>query len=80
MLFQNVVLSWIIENNKHIKFEMNVEDSQFMDKVSWYNTNICKKLNGQSFEDYFRTIPKDRYEFICSVGEYVLLCCVYTGH
>ena len=47
MLFQHVVSSWIIENNNHIKFEMNVEYTQCMYKFPWYNTTIFKKLNGQ---------------------------------
>ena len=33
MVFQHVGLSWITNNNNHIKFEMDVEYSQWMEKV-----------------------------------------------
>ena len=53
-VFQHVGLFWIIDNNKHLKFEMDAQDSQCMDKGPWYNTTICTKLNDQSFEYYFK--------------------------
>ena len=37
MVFLSVGLSWIIENNKHINFEMGVQDSQCMERGPWYN-------------------------------------------
>ena len=67
MVFLSVGLSWIIENNKHINFEMGVQDSQCMDKGTWYNTIICTKLNGKIFENYFKIGRKYRYELMCSV-------------
>ena len=36
-------------------------------KTPWYNTTICTKLNGQIFEDYFKTGRKDGYELMCAV-------------
>ena len=39
-VFQHVGLLWIIENNNHYKFEMNLEDTQWMEKGSWYNKTI----------------------------------------
>ena len=50
-VFQNIGLLWIIENNKHYKFEMDLEDTRWTDKGPWYNTTICTKLNGLIFED-----------------------------
>ena len=47
---------------------MYVQDSQWMDKGPWYNTTICKKINGQSFKDYLETGRKYRCEFMCSVN------------
>ena len=70
MLFQHVGLSWIIEKNKHLKFEMGVQDSQCMDKGTWYNTIICTKLHGKIFENYFKIGRKYRYELMCSVDAY----------
>ena len=49
-VFQIVGLLWIIQNNKHCKFEINLEDTHFTDKDSWYNTNNCKNINGQRFK------------------------------
>ena len=53
-VFQHAGLLCIIENNNHYKFEMDLEGNQCTGKVPWYNTIICKKLNGQSFRDYFK--------------------------
>ena len=52
--FQNVGLLFIIENNKHLKFESRVQESQWMHKDPWFNTTICTKLIGQNFEDCFK--------------------------
>ena len=41
-----------------------------MGKNPWYNTTICTKLNGQIFEDYFKTGRKDRYYLMFSVDTY----------
>ena len=49
---------------------MYVKVSQQIDKGSWYNTTIFKKLNGQIFEDYFKTLCKDRYELMCAINDY----------
>ena len=54
MVFRNVVLLWIIKNNNHIRFEIDSEDSQWIDEGRWYNTTICKKLNVQIFIDYLK--------------------------
>ena len=54
-VFQNVLLLCIIDNNKHYKFEMDLEDTRWTDKGPWHNTTICTKLNAESLEDYFKT-------------------------
>ena len=33
---------------------MDLEETQWTDKGTWYNTTIFTKLNGQSFKDYFK--------------------------
>ena len=71
VVFQDSGLLWIIGKNNHILFKMAIIVSQWMDKVPWYNKIICTKLNGQIFEDYFKTGCKDRYELICNIYEYV---------
>ena len=70
MVFQHVLLSCIIKKNKHVKFEMDVKDTQCMDKGTWYSTTICKNNNGQSFKHYFKRERKDRYYLMFSVDAY----------
>ena len=65
MVFQNVGLLWLIDNNKNYTFETDLED-----KVPQYNTIISTKLNGQRLEDYFKTGRKDRYYLMCDVDAY----------
>ena len=43
MVFQHFGLSLIIDNNNHLKFEIDVKGIQWMDKVPWYNTTIFIK-------------------------------------
>ena len=33
----------------------------------WYNTSICKKLNGKVFEGFIRNEINDRYNIMCSI-------------
>ena len=61
VVIQYVGLSWIVKKNKHLDFDIEVHCHQYMDNGSWYNTTICSQLNGQKFEDYFKTGQKYRY-------------------
>ena len=70
MVFNHVGLSWIIDNNIHLKFDMEVQGRKCMEKVPWYNTTTCSQLNGHSFEDFFKTLCKDRYELMYYVYAY----------
>ena len=54
-VFQYVGLLWIADDNNNYKFEIGLEDTQYTDKVPWYNATISKKLNGQSSKDYLKT-------------------------
>ena len=49
---------------------MDAYNTKYMDKVPWYNTTICTKLNGQNSEDYLKTGRKDRYYLMCSIDAY----------
>ena len=70
MVFHNFGLLWIINNNKHLKFEVNLQGSYCMDKGPCYNTTIFSKLYCQILKDYLKTGRKDRYEFMCAVDVY----------
>ena len=67
-LFQPVGFLQIIYINKHYKFEIDSEDTQWTDKGPCYNTTICTELNGQIFKDTFKIGHKDRYDFMCYVN------------
>ena len=61
MVVQHIGILWILEDNKHLKFEMDVQVSQWMEKGPWYNTTIFTRLNGQSLEEELKTGRRDRY-------------------
>ena len=44
--------------------------NKLTEKVTWYNKAVCKKLNSQSFRDYFKTGRKKGYYLMCSVDTY----------
>ena len=50
---------------------MDVEDTQYMDKSTWYDTTMCTKFGYQSSKFYFKTGRKDRCDFMCYVDKYV---------
>ena len=58
MVFQHVRLLCIICNNKHHKFEIYLEDTQWMDKGLWY------------IKDNLKTVHKDSYYLMCYVDAY----------
>ena len=39
-------LSWIIYSNKQMKYETEENNSDWVNKGTWYNTAICYKLHG----------------------------------
>ena len=76
MVFQHVGLSLIIDNNKHLNFEMAVIVIHWMEKCTKYNTTICKKFNGKIFKDSFKTGFNKRYELMCSVDVQEKRACI----
>ena len=37
----------------------------WLNKVPWYNRNICSKLNGSRFEDFITQARTDQYNLMC---------------
>ena len=37
----------------------------WLNKGPWYNTSICLKLHGSTFEDFITQARTDRYNLIC---------------
>ena len=48
---------------------MNTESNRldWLNKGPWYNRNICFKLHGSRFEDFFTQAITYRYNLICSL-------------
>ena len=61
---------WIIENHEDLKYAMDIQNSDWMTGVSWYNKYICKKLHGKLFEEFIINARTDRYNIICSIDVY----------
>ena len=60
-------LSWIIYLNKNIKYENEEKNTDWLNKSTWYNTNICSKFNGTLFEDFIRNSRPDIYNLMCYI-------------
>ena len=68
-VLQNVGISWIIETNKHLEYDMDKHNSDCITGGTWYNTFLCKKLHGKVFEEFIRNTRTDRYNLMCSIDE-----------
>ena len=60
-------LSWIISSNNQIKYEIEKEKPNLLNKVPWYNTAICSKFLGTVFEYFIINARTDRYNLICYI-------------
>ena len=49
-VLHHVGILWIIETNKDLEYDMEKYNPYLMTGGPWYNTSICKKLNGKLFE------------------------------
>ena len=50
-VLQNVGLSWIIETNQQLEYDIYEHNPYWITYGPWYNTYICKKLHGTVFEN-----------------------------
>ena len=73
VVIQHVVMSWIIDNNKHIKFDIYQKCSKWMQTFPWYHTTIIYQLIGHKFEDYFTAGCKARYELLCAADAHDIM-------
>ena len=55
---------WIIETDQHLEYDMDKHNSYWMTGGPWYNTYICKKLNGNVFEEFIRNKRTVRYNIM----------------
>ena len=66
-VLQHVGMSWIVEANKHLEYDMEKHNSYWITGSPWHNTFICKKLHGKVFEAFIRNARTDRYNLVCSI-------------
>ena len=69
-MLQQVGMIWIIENDEYLKYDMDIQNSDWMTGGTWYNTSICKKSHEKLFEAFITNKITDRYNIICSVDAY----------
>ena len=60
-------MSWIICSNKEMKYEIEINHPNWLNKGPWYNTSICSRLHGSMFEDFITHARTDRYNLMCSL-------------
>ena len=70
MVFQNFGLSWIIELKDQLKFDFEHRCPICIINGTWYTSMICYHFHHASFEEYFTTAQKCRYNAMCSIEAY----------
>ena len=67
-ILHHVGMSWKISSKREMKYEMDENNHQnWLNKGPWYNTSICLKLHGSTFEDFITQARIDRYNHMCSL-------------
>ena len=69
-MLHHVHMLWIIENNEELKYDMDIQNSDWLTGGTWYNTFICKKLHAKLFEGFIINARTDRYNIMCSIDAY----------
>ena len=68
IIFHHVGMSWIISSNKDMKYDMDKTNHlDCLNKVPLYNTSICFKLHGGTFEYFITQAGTIRYNIMCSL-------------
>ena len=50
-----------------MKYEIEENNTDWLNKGPWYNTDICSKLHGTVFGDFNRNDITGRYNIMCSI-------------
>ena len=67
-ILHHVGMSGIISSNDEMKYEMDENNHQdWLNKVTWYNTDICPRLHGSLFEYFITQERINRYNLMCSL-------------
>ena len=59
-MLHHVGMLWIIENHDELKYDMDIQNLNWMIFGPWYNTSICKKLRGKLFEGFIINARTDK--------------------
>ena len=67
-ILHHVGMSWIIIYIDEMKYEIYKSNHQdWLNKVPWYNTDICSRLLGIMLEYFITHARTDRYNIMCSL-------------
>ena len=67
-ILHHVGMSWTISSNDEMKYEIDESNHQdWLNKGTWYNTEICSRLHGSLFEYFITHVRTDRYNIMCSL-------------
>ena len=69
-MLHHVGILWVIENYEQLKYDMDIQNIDWMTGGPWYNTSIFNKFRGKLFEGFIINAGTDRYNRMCSIGEY----------
>ena len=69
-MLHHVGMLWIIENHEELKYDMDIQNSDWLTGGPWYNTYICKKLHGKLFEGFIISARTDRYNIMYYIDAY----------
>ena len=68
-MLHHVGMSWIMSSNQEMEYEINttINHLDLLNKGPWYNKNICSKLHGIKFGNFFTQARTDQYNIMCSL-------------
>ena len=69
-MLHHVGMIWIIENHEYLKYDMDLQNYDWMKGGPWYNQSICIKLHGKVFEGFIVNARTDRYNIMCFIDAY----------
>ena len=59
-MLHHVGMSWIIETNKHLEYDIDKHNPDCITSGPWYNTYVCKKIHETMFENSIINAITDR--------------------
>ena len=66
-LLHHVGMSWIIEINEKLKYDIYKHNKDRITGGHWYNKYACKKLYGTVIVGFIRNTITDRYDIMCYI-------------